>query len=92
MLYDYGALEMWVTSTPVWAAPLPEDCLEEEITSAANSESESTLEAVTLGFVISLLLLGIGTLAWGTTKVMEGSMSLNQRPAPIQVATWIDLK
>ncbi len=92
MLYDYGALEMWVTSAPVWADPVQEDFLEEEITNPATSESTSTLKAITLGFVISLLLLSIGTLAWGTTKVMEGSMSLNQRPVPIQVATWVDLK
>jgi hypothetical protein len=91
MLYDYGTLEMWAATSPEWTATSSEDIPAAATTDTQVSESEPSMGIVTLGVVLSLLLVGIGTLAWGTSRVLEGSVSLNQRPIAIQAVSWTQL-
>jgi spore coat protein U-like protein len=92
--YSFGIIDTMSTSAE-WTTMMREEALKISNTSSEPSEpSEPSAQTgiVTLIVVTSLFLISLGTLTFGTVKVVEKVINLHQQLVPMQVNSWQHLQ
>lgn len=84
MFYDHGMLEMWAASSSGWTNLALKDAKEPDDSLTEKLEAHSSKGFLPLVVSVSLLLLSLTALAWGTVKLWQGAVLLEAHLLPLQ--------
>jgi hypothetical protein len=90
--YSFGNIET-ISTHAEWTSMMREEAMGMSNTSDTTSEPTAKTGVVTLVVVATtLFLVSVGTLAFGTVKVVEGLNSLHQPLVPMQTSAYQHLQ